>query len=115
MDMNDRPSPGSRREALGRLRTLTAGVAVAGIAATAGFGFVAASETNGSSGRRLASSSGTSRDQGARSGQGAATAPDRQPATDPQAGDGFQIPFFGNGAQAPTLGSGRSHVTTGAS
>lgn len=115
MDMNDRPSPGSRREALARLRTLTAGVAVTGIAATAGFAFVAASGTHGTSSQTLTSANGTSRSRGTSSDPRAATTPGRQPATDQATGDGFQLPFFGNGAQAPTVGSGRSHVTTGGS
>src|SRR5450759_4704176 len=49
MDMYDRPSPAARGDALLRLRTVTTGVAIAGIAGIAGFGIAAASGYRGTS------------------------------------------------------------------
>ena len=115
MDIIHRPSSGSRREALARLRTLTAGVAVTGIAATAGFGFMAASGTHGTSNESPTSAGGTASGRGTGSNRNAAPTPAPQPATEPQAGDGFQLPLFNSGNQAPAAGSGRSHATTGGS
>jgi hypothetical protein len=115
MRSNHRPSPGSRREALGRLRALTTGVAVTGIAATAGFGFVAAVGNSGTSSQTLASS-----DQGNGAGSGGGSGgvqqvPIQQPAANPQSGNGlFGSGLFGSG-QTQTRGSGRNHATTGGS
>lgn len=105
MRSNHRPSPGSRREALDRLRALTTGVAVTGIAATAGFGFVAAVGNSGTSSQTLASS-----DQGNGGSPGVQQVPIQQPVANPQTGNGF----FGSG-QTQTRGSGRNHVTSGGS
>jgi hypothetical protein len=107
MDMNDRPSPGTRGDSLLRLRTVTTGVAIAGVAATVGFGFAAASSYRGTS------------TSGQTSGAAATPVPFQQQQVAPQ-GNGFTAPAQGNGVQPPvqppTQGNGRpSHVTSGGS
>ena len=106
-----RHSARRRYDALTRLRTLTTGIAVTGIAATVGFGFAAAGGYRGASDQRAAGSS--------TSDQGTTVAPRQEvvPFDDQQNG-GFQPfqPFQGNnGFQAPTRTRGSGHVSTGGS
>ena len=107
-----------RRRAIDRLRTLTAGAAVAGIAGTAGFGVLAAATWSGTPGatRAADANSGTS---------GSAPEPNSGPAgngTAPGGGGLFgTTPNEGLSPTAPTTirpvqpGTGRSHATTGGS
>lgn len=96
------PSPARRHVATSRLRAITAGLAVAGIAGTTGFGLLAA---NGYTGRSAASS---------------ATTPDPSAAPFPGFDDGdLGRSFFqdqgqvGNTVLPPTTGFGPGHATTG--
>ncbi len=121
MDTHDRPSPRRRSEAIERLRTVTAGVAVAGIAATAGFGFAAANGYRGASNQGVTTA-------GAGTG-GTTTVPDANQAPQvPQnqrSGSGARssngsvgpsrTPQPIGGVQPPSRGSGSSHVSTGGS
>jgi hypothetical protein len=106
MDFHDRPSPAARGDSLMRLRTVTTGVAVAGVAATVGFGFAAAG------GYRGTTTSGAV--------SGAATpVPVEQQQVAPN-GNGFTAPAQGNGVQPPVQpptqsNSRHSHTTTGGS
>ena len=103
-----RHSARRRYDALTRLRTLTTGIAVTGIAATVGFGFAAAGGYRGTADQQAAGSSTTD--------QGATVAPRQEvvPFDDQQNG-GFQ-PFQDNNAfQAPTRTRGSGHVSTGGS
>jgi hypothetical protein len=118
MDMNDRPSPASRGDSLLRLRTVTAGVAIAGVAATVGFGFVAANGYRGTSGPGT-DTSGTGTSGTGASGEvpGAAATPiPFQPQQVTPQDNGFGAPAPGIGLQPPTQSSGRpGHATTGGS
>jgi hypothetical protein len=127
MDMNDRPTPVKRSDSLLRLRTVTAGVAVAGVAATVGFGFAAAGGYRGTSG----TGADAPVDAGAQdttSGADATPIPfQRQapvdtgtsPGTQPQQvapqdnGSGATTP--GTVVQPPTRSSRRGHASTGSS
>lgn len=104
MDPYDRPSPAARGDALIRLRTVTTGVAIAGVAATAGFGFAAASGFRGTSTPVQTP------------GAAATPVPVEQQQAVPN-DDGFTaptpVPFVG--VQPPTQGNGRSHVSSGGS
>ncbi|HEY5435979.1 MAG TPA: hypothetical protein VIK13_12160 [Candidatus Limnocylindrales bacterium] len=99
MDMYDRPSPAARGDALLRLRTVTTGVAIAGIAGIAGFGIAAASGYRGTS----------------TSGANATPVPFQQQQVIPN-DDGFTAPAPNTGVQPPTQSNGRhSHTTSGGS
>ncbi len=111
------PSPERRRVASARLRNLTAGVAVAGVAATAGFAVLA---SHGFTGTANASTSGGASSSGS-------SLPDRQndlqrsdgaaPRSDFggfQPGSGFQQ-GSNNGIQLPFAAGGPGHATTGGS
>jgi hypothetical protein len=104
-----RHSARRRFDALARLRTLTAGVAVTGIAATAGFGLAAAGGYRGTSDQGVVSAAGTTRDQGTTS------APAATPVPFDQQGGTFQVPFFGTGGQAPSRSRSSGHASTGGS
>ena len=103
-----RHSARRRYDALARLRTLTTGVAVTGIAATVGFGFAAAGGYRGATDQQAAGNTTTS--------QGTTVAPQQQIVPfDQQANGGFQ-PFQGNnGFQAPTRTRGSGHASSGGS
>ena len=103
MDMYDRPSPAARGDALLRLRTVTTGVAIAGIAGIAGFGIAAASGYRGTS------------TAGHTSGANATPVPFQQQQVAPN-GNGFTAPAPNAGVQPPTQSNGRhSHVSSGGS
>jgi len=127
MDMNDRPTPVKRSDSLLRLRTVTTGVAIAGVAATVGFGFAAASGYRGTSGTGADApvDAGT---QDSASGADATPIPFQQQApadngtssgSQPQQvapgdnGSGAAAP--GSGVQPPTRSSRRGHASTGGS
>lgn len=104
MDPYNRPSPAVRGDALIRLRTVTTGVAIAGVAATAGFGFAAASGFRGTSTPVQTP------------GATATPVPFQQQQVAPN-DDGFTAPVPAPvfGVQPPTQGNGRSHVSSGGS
>ena len=103
-----RHSARRRYDALTRLRTLTAGVAVTGIAATVGFGVAAASGYRGTTDQQAVGSTTTN--------QGTTVAPQQQIVPfDQQVNGGFQPFQGGNGFQAPTRTRGSGHVSTGGS
>ncbi len=119
MQTYDRPSPRKRQEALERLRSLTTGVVVAGIAATAGFGFAAANGYTGTGSQGVTTAGGTVGSQNTTVTQGTTVAPNVNPApfNDGQFGSGFQAPQTqpGAGIQVPTFGRGSGHASTGGS
>jgi len=112
------PSPERRRVASSRLRNLTAGVAVAGVAATAGFAVLA---SNGFTGTANAPTSGGA------SSSGSSLLPDRQNDLQRSDGDAPRSDFGGfqpssgfqsgsnNGIQLPFAAGGPGHATTGGS
>ena len=127
MNMNDRPTPVKRSDSLLRLRTVTTGVAIAGVAATVGFGFAAASGYRGTNsiGADAPVDAGT---QDSTSGADSTPIPFRQQApadngtssgSQPQQaapqdnGSGATTP--GNAVQPPTRSSRRGHAATGSS
>ncbi len=112
------PSPDRRRLASSRLRNLTAGVAVAGVAATAGFAVLASHGFTGTANASTATGAPGSR---------GTSLPDRQnelqrsdddsPRSDLggfQPSTGFQS-GSNNGIQLPFAAGGPGHVTTGGS
>jgi hypothetical protein len=109
MDTSFRHSTRRRYDALARLRTLTAGVAVTGIAATAAFGVAAASGFRGTSDQQVVSAGGVT------NSSGSSNLPAATPAPFDQQGGTFQVPFFGSGIQAPSRSRGSGHVSTGGS
>ena len=126
MDMNDRPTPVKRSDSLLRLRTVTTGVALAGVAATVGFGFAAASGYRGSTGTGADapvdagtqdSTFGTNTTpipfQQAPDDNGSSSGSQLQQAAPQDNGSGATAP--GNAVQPPTRSSRRSHAATGSS
>ena len=113
-----------RRRAIDRLRTITTGAAVAGIAGTAGFGVLAAATWSGTPGATVVSNAGS----GSNDTTGTGTAPDQTSGGSsgsngaaPGGGlfgtapnDGAGLPGTTNVRPAQP-GSGRNHATTGGS
>ena len=103
MDMYDRPTPAARGDALLRLRAVTTGVVIAGIAGIAGFGIAAASGYRGTS------------TAGQAPGAASTPVPFQQQQVAPN-DDGFTAPVPAPIVLPPTQGNGRhSHVTSGGS
>jgi hypothetical protein len=98
-----RPHTRRRRHAIGRLRSLSTGAAVAGIAGTAGFGVMAAMTWSGDP---AATPLPTAAPNGAAGGASGVTV---QP---PTAGQARPAPGTGFG-QPPTLSTPRSNRATG--
>jgi hypothetical protein len=126
METRYRPSSRQRHEALERLRSITAGVAVAGIAATAGFGFVAANGYRGTSSQGVTTAGLGTDTQGLNSVPGT----NQVPFTPQDPNSGVQAPSTNSGAQPvqpvnpfnpfagiqqPTRSQGQSHVSSGGS
>ena len=107
MTHDPRPHIHRRRRAIGRLRSLTAGAAVAGIAGTAGFGVLAAATWSGTATADAAQLPATTSDD---DGQAA-----------PRVVRPQVIPDTGGTAQQPVAvprvkrGSGSGHASTGGS
>jgi hypothetical protein len=109
MKHDPRPHIDRRGHAIGRLRSLTAGAAIAGLAGTAGFGVVAAASWSGDA---TGTNDGTTT-QGTNGSSGTnGSGPSRPQAT----------PRTGGSAQQPTVttpevrrGSGSGHASSGGS
>jgi hypothetical protein len=103
------PTPERRRLAASRLRRLTAGMAVAGIAVTAGLGVLAANGYTGTAGTGAApSQDGTQQPATGTDGSNQLPGTDQLPGiTPPQP--------FGNSVLPPTIGRGPGHASTGGS
>ncbi len=118
MDIHDQSSAAARGDALIRLRTVTAGVAVVAVAATAGLGFAAASGYRGTTPATdpsLPSATQAPADQPA-SGTGGSSSGGQPQQLAPQDG-GFSAPAPGTLLQPPsrTNGGRGGHATTGGS
>jgi len=97
-----------RRRAIERLRALTTGAAVAGVAGTAGFGILAAVSWSGDPAASNAA------DPPAGNGS-ASPAPDEILGSTPNSVSTSGSPRQGTRVQPVQPGSGRSHATTGGS
>ena len=118
MDIQDQPSATGRGDALVRLRTVTAGVAVVAVAATAGFGFAAASGFRGTTpadDSSIPSATQAPADRPA-SGTGGSTSGGQPQQLAPQ-DDGLSAPAPGTFVQPPSRANGGrgGHATTGGS
>jgi hypothetical protein len=111
-----------RRRAIDRLRALTTGAAVAGLAGTAGFGAVAAASWSGQPGAQSATDVGTGSSAGSTNNGSANQRTDDNPSTNFVApGDIFgSVPNQGTAGGTTRVrpaqpSTGRSHATSGGS
>jgi hypothetical protein len=113
MTIDPRVHAGRRSRAIDRLRTMTTGAAVAGVAGTAAFGVLAATTWSGEPGATGAAAVGpsptaTAPDDASGRGSSGAEAPGNQPEPAAPGGGSTRI-------RPAQPGSGRGHATTGGS
>lgn len=120
MSHDPRPHVHRRRNAIGRLRSLTTGAAIAGVAGTAGFGILAARTWSGdptAAGATLGSTT-----DGSGTGTSGTTGTTGTNRTSGTSGTNRTAPNSGGTAQQPTTttprvqrGTGSGHASTGGS
>ena len=114
MTHDPRPHIQRRRRAIGRLRSLTAGAAIAGLAGTAGFGILAAASWSGTAARAASNSDAPGSGlNGTGTGTGDSGTSGIAPRVAPNNGAAIQPPT----TTAPRVqrGSGPGHASSGGS